>query len=150
MWVILRFGPLPLAAFGVRVTAFPAHCQMFSKLADLVVVIHFLFVLFVVLGGLLVLRWPKLAYAHIPAAIYGAAIEFAGWVCPLTPLEHWLRRQAGDATYAGGFIEHYILPVLYPSALTREIQLLLGGLVVAINVLVYGLLVRRRYAQKLT
>jgi hypothetical protein len=117
---------------------------MFAYLADLVVGLHFGFVLFVVLGGLLVLRWPKLAYVHIPAAIWGAAIEFADWVCPLTPLERWLRRQAGDATYAGGFIENYILPLLYPSALTREIQLLLGGLVVVINVLVYTYIIRRR------
>jgi uncharacterized membrane protein YhhN len=113
-------------------------------LADIVVGLHFLFVLFVVLGGLLVLRWPRVAYLHIPAAIWGAAIEFAGWVCPLTPLEHWLRRKAGDAAYAGGFIEHYILPLLYPSALTREVQVLLGLLVIAVNLTIYTYLIRRR------
>jgi hypothetical protein len=116
-----------------------------SLLADLVVAVHFLFVVFVVLGGLLVLRWPKLAYVHIPAAIWGVAIEFAGWICPLTPLEQWLRRQAGQGTYPGGFIEHYILPLLYPSALTRNIQLLLGLLVLAVNLAIYGYVFRKRY-----
>lgn len=117
---------------------------MYEVLADLVVGLHFLFVLFVVLGGLLVLRWPKLAYLHIPAALWGAAIEFGGWICPLTPLEHSLRRHAGGAAYSGGFIEHYILPVLYPSALTREIQLILGFLVVALNLTVYAYVFRKR------
>ena len=99
---------------------------------------------FVVLGGLLVLRWPKVAYLHIPAAVYGAAIESFGWICPLTPLENSLRRQAGESGYSGGFIEHYILPVLYPSALTREIQLLLGFVVIALNVAIYAYIARRR------
>ena len=116
-----------------------------SLLADLVVVVHFLFVLFVVFGGLLVLRWPKLAYGHIPAALWGAAIEFGDWLCPLTPLEHSLRKQAGETAYSGGFIEHYILPLLYPSALTREIQLVLGSLVIALNLIIYAYVLRRRY-----
>ena len=116
-------------------------------LADLVVGLHFIFVLFVVIGGLLVLRWPGVAYLHIPAAIWGAEIEFAGWTCPLTPLENWLRRQAGDTGYSAGFIEHYILPVLYPSALTREIQLLLGFLVIALNAGIYAIVFRRRRRQ---
>lgn len=116
---------------------------MYGVLADLVVGLHFLFVLFVVLGGLLVLRWPRIAYLHIPAAIWGAAIEFGGWICPLTPLEHSLRRQAGGAAYSGGFIEHYILPVLYPTALTRDIQLILGFLLVAMNLSVYTYVFRR-------
>lgn len=115
----------------------------YAVLADVVVGIHLLFVLFVLLGGLLVLRWPRLAYLHIPAAVWGAAIEFGGWVCPLTPLEHWLRRQAGSATYSGGFVEHYILPLLYPSALTRDIQLILGFLVIALNLTIYAYVFRR-------
>ena len=115
-------------------------------LADVVVGVHALFVLFVVLGGLLVLRWPKVVYLHLPAAIYGAAIEFAGWICPLTPLENSLRRQAGDAGYSTGFVEHYILPLLYPSALTRTVQLLLGLLVIAVNFAIYVYVVRRRKA----
>jgi hypothetical protein len=100
-------------------------------------------VLFVVLGGLLVLQWPGVAYLHIPAAAYGAAIEFAGWVCPLTPLENWLRRRAGGTGYSGSFIEHYILPVLYPTALTRDIQLILGLLVIAANLIIYAYVIRR-------
>ncbi len=120
---------------------------MYRILADLVVGLHFVFVVFVVAGGLLVLRWAKVAYLHIPAAVWGAAIEFAGWVCPLTPLEKSLRRMAGDAGYSTGFIEHYILPVLYPSALTRSVQVLLGALVIALNVAVYTYVMRRRTAQ---
>jgi hypothetical protein len=113
-------------------------------LADLVVGVHFLFVLFVVLGGLLVLRWPRLAYLHLPAALWGTWIEFTGRICPLTPLENSLRRSAGEAGYQGGFIEHYILPVLYPSALTRNIQLLLGTIVIGLNFAIYTYLLRRK------
>ena len=116
---------------------------MYRVLADLVVGLHFVFVVFVVAGGLLVLRWPKLAYLHVPVAVYGAAIEFVGWICPLTPLEKSLRRQAGESGYSGGFIEHYLLPVLYPSALTRDIQILLGLLVIALNLAVYAYLFGR-------
>jgi uncharacterized membrane protein YhhN len=117
---------------------------MYRILADVVVGLHFLFVVFVVAGGLLVLRWPKLAYLHVPVAVYGAAIEFVGWICPLTPLENSLRRQAGEAGYSTGFVEHYLLPVLYPSALTRDIQLLLGVAVIAINLSIYVSVFRRR------
>jgi len=123
---------------------------IYGLFADLVVGLHFLFVLFVVLGGLLVLRWPKVAYLHLPAAIWGAAIEFAGWICPLTPLEKSLRSQAGSTGYSGGFVEHYILPVLYPSALTRNIQLLLGLLVIAVNVGIYAFVFRRRDKARLS
>ena len=84
-------------------------------LADLVVILHLSFVLFVVFGGLLVLRWPRLAWVHLPAAAWGVAIEFTGGICPLTPLENWLREKAGEIGYADGFTEHYILPVLYPA-----------------------------------
>jgi uncharacterized membrane protein YhhN len=110
----------------------------------LVVGLHFAFVLFVVLGGLLVLRWPRLAYVHVPVAIYGALIELVGWICPLTPLEKTLRSKAGGAGYQGGFIEHYILPVLYPSALTRGVQLVLGLLVLAVNLVIYCYFLRRK------
>ena len=116
---------------------------VYGFLADLVVGAHFLFVLFVVLGGLLVLRWPRVAYLHLPAAIWGAAIELAGWICPLTPLENWLRRQAGSAGYSGGFVEHYLLPILYPTDLNRDIQLLLGFLVIAVNLAIYGYVLSR-------
>jgi hypothetical protein len=81
--------------------------------ADVVVVAHLVFILFVVLGGWIALRWPKIAWIHIPAAIWGALIEFAGWICPLTPLENWLREASGETGYKGGFIEHYIVPIVY-------------------------------------
>jgi hypothetical protein len=112
--------------------------------ADLVVLLHFLFVLFVVLGGILVLRWPKLAYVHLPVALYGGLIEFVGWVCPLTPLEKRLRESAGLQGYEGGFVEHYILPVMYPAGLTRGVQLALGALVILINLAIYAVVVRQR------
>jgi hypothetical protein len=123
---------------------------LYGFLADLVVGLHFLFVLFVVFGGLLVLRWLRVAYLHVPAAIWGAVIEFAGWVCPLTPLENWLRGQTGSAGYSGGFIEHYILPVLYPSALTRGVQVLLGLAVITVNLAVYAYLYRTRFRTRLS
>ena len=119
-------------------------------MADLVVVIHFAFVLFVVLGGLLVLRWPRLAYVHIPAAVWGTLIEFAGWICPLTPLEQSLRQRAGGQGYSGSFVEHYVLPMLYPTALTRDIQLLLGTSFLIVNLGVYAYLLRRRYRRRST
>ena len=111
-------------------------------LADLIVLIHFAFVLFVIFGGLLALRWPKAAYVHLPIAVYGALIELVGWICPLTPLEKRLRESAGLEGYQGGFVEHYILPVLYPSGLTPNIQVALGGLVIVLNLAVYALVLR--------
>jgi Protein of Unknown function (DUF2784) len=117
---------------------------MYGYLADLTVALHFIFVLFVVFGGLLVLRWPRVAYLHLPIAVYGALIEFFGWVCPLTPLEKRLRANAGLEGYEGGFVEHYILPVLYPSGLTKGVQLVLGGLVIAVNLAIYGIIASRR------
>jgi cobalamin synthase len=119
-------------------------------LADLVVGLHGLFVLFVVAGGLLALRRPWVAAVHLPAAVWGALIEFQGWICPLTPLEKSLRAAAGQAGYPGGFIEHYVLPTLYPAGLTRGVQLVLGSVVIAINLLVYGLLLWRRRRPTLT
>lgn len=120
----------------------------YRVLADLVVGVHALFVVFVVAGGLLALRWPWVAAAHLPAAVWGALIEFQGWVCPLTPLEKSLRAAAGQAGYQGGFIEHYLLPVLYPAGLTRNVQLILGSLVIVVNLLIYGMLVRRWMARR--
>jgi hypothetical protein len=105
--------------------------------ADAVLLGHLGFVLFVVLGGFLALRWPKLAWAHVPAAVWGAVVEFTGWICPLTPLEVALRRAAGEAGYTGGFVEHYVLAALYPSGLTRATQLTLGLAVVGLNVAIY-------------
>ena len=111
--------------------------------ADLVLIVHFGFVLFVVLGGLLVLRRPGVAYVHVPAAVWGVLIEVFGWICPLTPIEQHLRRAAGDASYAGSFTEHYILPVLYPDQLTRPLQLLLGAAVLVLNAAIYGIALHR-------
>jgi hypothetical protein len=112
---------------------------MFTRTAaDLVVLVHLGFILFVILGGWLVLLWPKIAWIHIPAAIWGAFIEFAGWICPLTPLENWLRRAGGSAGYTGGFIEHYIVPIVYPTELSRETQILLGAVVMVVNCVAYG------------
>ena len=111
----------------------------YRALADLTVLLHFVFVAFVVAGGLLVMRWPAAAWLHLPAAAWGAWIEFAGWICPLTPLENWLRREAGGAAYTSSFVEHYILPVLYPASLSRELQLTLGALVLVINAVVYAI-----------
>ena len=113
--------------------------------ADLIVLVHFAFVTFVVAGGLLALKWPKVAYLHIPAAVWGAWIGFANWICPLTPLENQLRRLTGEAGYAGGFIEHYITRILYPAGLTAGMRVMLGVAVVAVNLLVYWVyFVRRR------
>jgi hypothetical protein len=118
--------------------------MFFRGAADLVLVVHLAFVLFVVLGGLLALRWRRVAWVHVPVALYGATIEFLGFVCPLTPLEVWLRRRGGEAGYEGGFIEHYIVAVLYPRGLTREIQLVLGTAVLVLNGIVYLVWWRRR------
>jgi len=111
--------------------------------ADLVLIIHLAFVLWVVLGGLLVLRWPRLMWVHVPAVLWGAAIEFIGFVCPLTPLEGWLREQGGEVPYKGDFIAHYITAVLYPEGLTRGLQVLLGVLALLPNVATYGYLLVR-------
>lgn len=108
-----------------------------AVLADLVVLLHLAVILFVVLGGLLVLRRRRLMWLHLPVVVWGAAIEFVGWVCPLTPLENRLRAAAGEAGYSGGFIEHYLIPLIYPEGLTRELQWLLGALVLLVNALVY-------------
>jgi hypothetical protein len=122
---------------------------IYRALADLVLVVHLAFVLFVVLGGLLVLRWPQVALLHIPAAIWGVLIEYSGWICPLTPLENSLRQSGGEAGYSGGFIQHYIQPVLYPAGLTRGTQIVLGSLALLVNLTAYGVVIarRRRVAQ---
>ena len=116
----------------------------FRILADATVLLHLAFVVFVVAGGLLALRWPAVAWVHLPAAAWGAWVEFAGWLCPLTPLENWLRQQGGGAVYTSSFVDHYLLPVLYPSALSRELQVVLGGFVIGVNAAVYVFVLRRR------
>lgn len=121
-----------------------SDAMIYRLLADIVVIIHVAFVLFVVFGGFLLRRWPKLVYAHVPAAVWGVLIEFAGWVCPLTPLENSLRARGGQARYEGDFIEHYIIPVLYPHGIHRTTQLVLGMLALAINAVAYALYIRQR------
>ena len=113
---------------------------IYRVLADFVLVVHLAFVLFVVLGGLLVVRWPWTALVHVPAAIWGILIEYTGWICPLTPLENSFRIRGGEAGYAGGFIQHYIQPTLYPPGLTRPIQFALGSAVLLLNLTAYGML----------
>lgn len=115
--------------------------------ADAVLVVHFAFVLFVVFGGLLALRWPRVAWVHVPVALYGATIEFVGFVCPLTPLENWLRRRGGESGYGGGFIEHYVTATLYPAGLTRTAQIGLGVAVLVLNAAVYAVWLHRRRAR---
>jgi prolipoprotein diacylglyceryltransferase len=116
----------------------------YRVLTETVVLAHFAFVLFVVVGGLLVLKWPRVAWAHVPAAVWGILVEWSGWVCPLTPLEEWLRVKAGGVSYEGGFIAHYLMPVLYPVGLTRERQLTLSVVVVVVNGLIYWRFMRAR------
>ena len=116
---------------------------MYRFFADVLVVVHFLFILFVVAGGMLILYRPRMAFLHLPAVIWGAAVELCGWICPLTPLENYFRRIAGDAGYSGGFIEHYLAPLIYPENLTAETQYILGGLVIVVNLIFYFILWRR-------
>ena len=116
--------------------------------ANLLVLLHLGFVLFVVLGGLLVARWRWLVWLHLPAAFWGVLVEYQGWICPLTPWEQRLRVAGGQSGYSGGFIEHYLLPVLYPGYLDRGIQILLALLVLLINLAVYSWLIGRYWRRK--
>jgi hypothetical protein len=111
---------------------------VYSLLADAILVVHLAFVLFVALGGLLVLRWHWLAWVHVPAVLWGAFIELSGGICPLTPLENTLRDLAGQAGYQGGFIDHYLTSWIYPDGLTRSVQISIGIAVLALNLAVYG------------
>ena len=118
---------------------------MYLLLADLIVVLHLLFVVFAVLGGFLLLKWPRLAWLHIPVVAWGTLTEFLGLICPLTPLEIWLRQQAGTDPYPGGFVSHYLVPLIYPPGLTAGMQWLLGGVLLLINLLIYSwLFIRKR------
>jgi hypothetical protein len=107
-------------------------------LADLVLLVHVAFVGFVLLGGLLALKWRRVMWVHLPAVTWGAIVEFMGWICPLTPLENWLRERGGASGYQSDFIEQYILPLLYPTGLTQDVQVILGSVVLVVNIAVYG------------
>lgn len=112
-------------------------------LAEATVALHFAFIVFVVLGGFLVVRDARFAWVHLPAVAWVAWLEFTGAICPLTPLENLFRTRAGEAGYAGGFIDRYIVPIIYPAGLTPQIQVALGIAVVALNVGVYAWAWRR-------
>jgi hypothetical protein len=115
----------------------------YSLLADGVLILHLAFVIFVILGGAWVVYRPRIAWLHVPAFLWGAGVELVGGVCPLTPLELWLRHAAGEGGYAGGFVEHYLLRLLYPEGLMRADQLTLGVLVLVVNAFWYALAWRR-------
>ena len=115
--------------------------MFYTLAADAVVLLHLGYVMFVVAGGLLVFRWRWIGLLHLPAVLWGVLLELLGWLCPLTPLELRLREAAGQQGYSGGFIEHYILPILYPVELDRNMQVALGSIVIVINVAVYGCLI---------
>jgi len=120
---------------------------MHLLLAEFIVILHLLFIIFALIGGLLVIKWPRLVWLHIPVVVWGALTEFLGLICPLTPLEIWLRQQAGVDPYQGGFISHYLLPLVYPPGLTPGIQWLLGGSLVTFNILIYAWLYTRNQKQ---
>ena len=117
-----------------------------SFLGDMVVLLHFTFVVFALLGGILAVRWRKIVWLHLPAALWAAVISFGGWVCPLTYLENWLRRKGGGLDYANGFVVHYIEPMLYPPGLTYNQQIFMGIVVVALNLVIYVWVLRSSVA----
>ena len=118
--------------------------MLYSAVANLLMIVHFWFVLFVILGGLLLFWWPRLAFVHLPAAAWGVMIELNHWICPLTPLEQNMRRAAGQEGYTGGFIDHYINLLIYPEGLTPEIQQILGVSVLLLNAVIYGIWLLQR------
>jgi hypothetical protein len=121
--------------------------MIYRALADFVVLLHLAFVLFAVGGGLLLFKWNRVAWVHVPAAAWAALIEFAGWECPLTPLENWLRRQGGEFGYQTGFIDRYLLPVIYPGPLSRHFEIALGIMVLGVNFVIYWRVWRARFSR---
>jgi hypothetical protein len=122
--------------------------MIYQIIAEIIVLLHLIFIIYVVLGGFVTWRWPKNIWFHLPCVIWGSLIELYGWICPLTPLENEFRYKAGSSGYTGGFIEQYILPIIYPTQLTREIQIILGLAVVVINVIAYGLFIYKRFGKE--
>jgi hypothetical protein len=116
----------------------------YRLLADVILLLHVSFVIFAVLGALLVVRWRHVLWIHVAAVIWASTVEFFGWICPLTPLENWLRDSAGQDSYASDFIAHYVVPIVYPQGLTRAVQIGLGVFVVLINLMIYGWIFRYR------
>ncbi len=122
--------------------------MFFRLLADIIVLLHFVFILYAMFGGFLLLLSKRLAWLHMPAVVWAAGIEFGGWICPLTPLENYLRTKGGGLTYRSGFVEHYILPLIYPAALTRSLQIAIGCLVVGMNLAIYWWVFSRSTSKK--
>ena len=119
--------------------------MIYSFLADLLVVFHLVFILYVIAGALLIFKWPKTLWLHLPSCFWGMTVEFTGWICPLTPWEIQLRRLAGEEGYTESFIAHYLIPIIYPSGLTPEVQMVLGGTVLIVNLSLYTLnLIKKR------
>ena len=122
--------------------------MIYSFLADLLVVFHLVFILYVIAGALLITKWAKTLWLHLPSCFWGMTVEFTGWLCPLTPWEIRLRRLAGEEGYTGSFIEQYLNPIIYPSGLTREVQMVLGGTVLIVNLSLYTLILIKRRKRK--
>ena len=122
--------------------------MIYSFLADLLVLFHLVFILYVIAGALLIFKWPKTLWLHLPSCFWGMTVEFTGWICPLTPWEIRLRRLAGEEGYTGSFIEHYLIPIIYPSGLNREIQMLMGCIVLIVNLSLYTLILIKRRKRK--
>ncbi len=122
--------------------------MLYSILSRLIVLLHFAFILFVLFGALLVLKWPKIVWVHIPLALWGIIVEYFNFICPLTPWENNFRRLASSTVYKSGFIEHYIIPLMYPEGLSRNLQFILGSLVVIINLLIYGFIIYRSFRNR--
>ena len=118
--------------------------MLYQLAADFIVLLHFVFIVFAVAGGVLVFKWRWLGYLHVPAAIWAALIAMVGWICPLTPIENMFRKAGGGEVYSVSFIEHYLMPVIYPSGLSREIFIAMGVVVIVVNVIVYAVLFVKR------
>lgn len=121
--------------------------MLYKFLADIVLILHLFFILFVLFGAILAFKFPKIVWFHLPIATYGALITFYRWICPLTPLENYFRALAGEQGYEGGFIAHYILPVIYPSGVTTGLTITMGLTVIIWNGIIYGLLIYRNKKQ---
>jgi hypothetical protein len=121
---------------------------VYNVLANAIVLAHFLFIAFIICGGLLVIRWPHIAIVHLPAAVWGTFVEIFGWICPLTPLENHFRLLAGNSSYSGDFIARYLMPVIYPENLTATIQQVFGGLVIIINLIFYIIVIQKQRLHK--
>lgn len=115
---------------------------LYLLLADIVLLAHLAFIVFVLGGGLLLLRWPRMVWLHLPAMIWAVFVEVSGWLCPLTPLENYFRELAGGDMYHGDFIARYLLPLIYPAGLTPTIQLVLASVVIVLNIIIYTVIIR--------